>query len=299
MLVVEPPLVVLGARGVEDPLAEALAHAAEVVAERLAIALAGERRQQMRLPADEAVPDVEDLLDLVLHHLVRQAQVLRRLRLRTGRSPSSARSPPASPATCDRRCRAVYPGMSGPRWPPGLCEAERPAPITPDNTQAAIRCQKALFGKVVTRWFTTTVRPDATRERGARGHDPRGGDGREHRRLEVAVAPARPVRRRTRRAERIAARLPESFVESDDERPRKTLASASCSHRVRRQAAARGGVRPDSVRPALRACPSTRCASCRRTSTTAASRTSADRLAVEQLERSASVRPSARGFDHL
>jgi hypothetical protein len=43
VLIVEPLLIVLGARGVEDPLTEALADGAEVVAERLAVALARER----------------------------------------------------------------------------------------------------------------------------------------------------------------------------------------------------------------------------------------------------------------
>jgi hypothetical protein len=40
VLVVEPALVVLCARGVEDPATEALAHCGEVVAEGLAVGLA-------------------------------------------------------------------------------------------------------------------------------------------------------------------------------------------------------------------------------------------------------------------
>lgn len=76
VLVVEPLLVVLGARCVEDPLAEALAHRGQVVADRLAVALAGEGAEQVRVRPDESVPGVEDCLDAVLQDVVREPQVL-------------------------------------------------------------------------------------------------------------------------------------------------------------------------------------------------------------------------------
>lgn len=47
VLIVKPLLVVLGPGRVEDPLAEPLADGAQVVTERLAVAFAGERCQQM------------------------------------------------------------------------------------------------------------------------------------------------------------------------------------------------------------------------------------------------------------
>ena len=65
VLVVEPRLIVLGPGRIEDPLAEASADSAEVVTERLAVVLAGERREQVRGRADEPVPDIEDGLDLI------------------------------------------------------------------------------------------------------------------------------------------------------------------------------------------------------------------------------------------
>ncbi len=77
VLIVEPRLVVLRARGVEDPLAEPLADRTEVLAERLAVRLRRERSKQVRVRADEAVPDVEDRFDVVLHDVVGHAQVLR------------------------------------------------------------------------------------------------------------------------------------------------------------------------------------------------------------------------------
>jgi hypothetical protein len=60
----------------EHPLAEAPADSAEVVTERLAVALARERREQVRGRTDEPIPDVEDGLDLALHDVVGETQVL-------------------------------------------------------------------------------------------------------------------------------------------------------------------------------------------------------------------------------
>ena len=45
VLVVEPCLVIFGLRGVENPLAEAPSHGAQVVAERLAAPLVRERHE--------------------------------------------------------------------------------------------------------------------------------------------------------------------------------------------------------------------------------------------------------------
>ena len=74
VLVVEPALVVLGPGGVEDPLAEPLPHRAQVVPEGLAVGSRGEGGQQVRMEPDEAVPDVEDRLDLVLQDAERRPQ---------------------------------------------------------------------------------------------------------------------------------------------------------------------------------------------------------------------------------
>src|SRR5690606_8941770 len=73
VLVVEPGLVVLGPRGVDDPSPETPPHPREVVADRLAVG-AGERRQQVRRRAHEAIPDVEDALDARLDDRQRLAQ---------------------------------------------------------------------------------------------------------------------------------------------------------------------------------------------------------------------------------
>ncbi|HSW65083.1 MAG TPA: hypothetical protein VLH56_17515 [Dissulfurispiraceae bacterium] len=76
VVVVKPLLVVLRSGRVEDSLAEALADCAQVVTERLAVAPAGERREQVGVRSDEPVPDIEDRLYLVLQHLMGEAQVL-------------------------------------------------------------------------------------------------------------------------------------------------------------------------------------------------------------------------------
>jgi hypothetical protein len=62
VLVVEPGLVVVGPGGVQDPAAEALADRGQVGLVGLAVG-AAEGGQQVRVGADEAIPDVQDLLD--------------------------------------------------------------------------------------------------------------------------------------------------------------------------------------------------------------------------------------------
>jgi hypothetical protein len=76
VLVVEPALVVFSAGGGEDPLTKAPAHGAEVITERLTVGFACEGGEEMGLASDEAVPNVEDGLDLVVDDVVREAQVL-------------------------------------------------------------------------------------------------------------------------------------------------------------------------------------------------------------------------------
>src|SRR6476619_2088365 len=71
VLIVEPFLVVFRTGRVENPLAEPLAHAAQIITERLAVALAQEGLEQMGLGSDEPIPDVEDRLDLILHDIER------------------------------------------------------------------------------------------------------------------------------------------------------------------------------------------------------------------------------------
>lgn len=61
----EPSGIMRGVAGVEDPLAETLAHGGEIGADRLAGAVLAEGGEQVRLRGDEAVPDIEDRLDPV------------------------------------------------------------------------------------------------------------------------------------------------------------------------------------------------------------------------------------------
>src|SRR4029453_8921677 len=63
VLVVEAGLVVVGGGGVEDPAPEAAPHGRQVGGVGLPVG-AGEGGQEVGVGADEAVPDVEDLLDL-------------------------------------------------------------------------------------------------------------------------------------------------------------------------------------------------------------------------------------------
>ena len=62
VLVIEPGLVVVGCGGVQDPLAEAAPDRGQVALVGLAVGVA-EGGQQVGIGGDEAVPDVEDLLD--------------------------------------------------------------------------------------------------------------------------------------------------------------------------------------------------------------------------------------------
>jgi hypothetical protein len=75
VLIVEPGTVVVGRGGVEDPAAEAGSYPLEVLADRLAAVAVGEVMNQVRIRGDEAVPDVEHVLDLVSEDIVRQLQV--------------------------------------------------------------------------------------------------------------------------------------------------------------------------------------------------------------------------------
>ncbi len=74
VLVIEPGAVVAGRARIADPLAEARAHAAQVVRVGLTVS-AAEVVHEVGVRADEAVPDVEHGLDLVVEHLSCHAQV--------------------------------------------------------------------------------------------------------------------------------------------------------------------------------------------------------------------------------
>src|SRR4029450_10078246 len=63
MLVVQPCLVELGAGGVENPAAKPTPHGGQVLLVGLAVG-SGECGEQVGVGADEAVPDVEDGIDL-------------------------------------------------------------------------------------------------------------------------------------------------------------------------------------------------------------------------------------------
>src|SRR5579883_1578152 len=66
----KPRRVILGPAGVENPLAKALAHGIEISADRLAGPGVAEISQKMRRRADEAVPNIENGLDLILDDIV-------------------------------------------------------------------------------------------------------------------------------------------------------------------------------------------------------------------------------------
>ncbi len=64
VLVVQPRLVVVPLAGVANPLPEPLANPFQIASDRLSVGT-GEVCQQVRVRSDEAVPEVEDVLDLV------------------------------------------------------------------------------------------------------------------------------------------------------------------------------------------------------------------------------------------
>ncbi len=64
VLISEPGRIVLRAGGIENPLAEALAHRLEIGADRLPRGGVGEVAQEVRIAAHETVPDVENRIDL-------------------------------------------------------------------------------------------------------------------------------------------------------------------------------------------------------------------------------------------
>src|SRR5579885_1443144 len=70
----EPRIVVVGAAGIENPLAEALAHSVEIRADGFAGFLIAEIGEKMRRVTHKAVPDVEDRFDLIPHHVMRLAE---------------------------------------------------------------------------------------------------------------------------------------------------------------------------------------------------------------------------------
>lgn len=74
VLVGKPGLVVFRATRIQYPLAEALAHRVEIGANRLIGFGIAEIGEEMRRPANEPVPDVENCVDLVLDHSVGFAQ---------------------------------------------------------------------------------------------------------------------------------------------------------------------------------------------------------------------------------
>jgi len=65
-LVVEPALVVFGSGRLENPLPETLAHLGKIPLKGLSVRAVREIVQQVRISTDEAVPDIQDLVSVVL-----------------------------------------------------------------------------------------------------------------------------------------------------------------------------------------------------------------------------------------
>ncbi len=76
VLVIEPGLVVVGPSCIENPLSKTFADGRQVVSIRLASRLVAEKIDQERMRGDEAIPDIEDGLHLVLQDIVGQTQGL-------------------------------------------------------------------------------------------------------------------------------------------------------------------------------------------------------------------------------
>src|SRR5919197_2065306 len=68
MLVVKPRAIIFCGAGIADPLTEPFSHGGEVVRIGSPVCTA-EIVDEMRVRADEAVPDIQYLLDLILEHL--------------------------------------------------------------------------------------------------------------------------------------------------------------------------------------------------------------------------------------
>src|SRR6266700_6043536 len=76
VLVIEPGLVVVGPSRIENPLSKAFANGSKVVSIRLASRLVAESIDKERMRGDEAIPDIEDILNLILQDIVGHTQVL-------------------------------------------------------------------------------------------------------------------------------------------------------------------------------------------------------------------------------
>jgi len=72
LLVVEPLLVVGSPAGIQDPPLEAFAYPLEVARVRF-YATVGEVADQARVRPDEAIPEVQDLVELILQDVARQS----------------------------------------------------------------------------------------------------------------------------------------------------------------------------------------------------------------------------------
>ena len=75
VLIVEPGLIVLGVRGVEDPLAETFPHGSSIGGVDLASLGIFVIGAQMRVVENDAAPGIEKVVDLIREHIVGQAQV--------------------------------------------------------------------------------------------------------------------------------------------------------------------------------------------------------------------------------
>src|SRR5919112_1641155 len=71
---VSSALVVWSPAGVQDPPLEALAHPFEVLCVGIS-ARAGEVADQVRVRPDEAIPEIQDVVDLIFQDVTRQAQI--------------------------------------------------------------------------------------------------------------------------------------------------------------------------------------------------------------------------------
>ena len=75
VLIVEPRLIVLGLRGVEDPLAETFPHGPGIGGVDLASLGIFVIGAQMRMVENDAAPDIEKVVDWIREDMMRQAQL--------------------------------------------------------------------------------------------------------------------------------------------------------------------------------------------------------------------------------
>ena len=75
VLVVQPGLVVVPPARVANPLSEALAHSREIAGHWLSVR-SGKVREKMRICPDESVPQIQDVIDLIVQDFASLTQSL-------------------------------------------------------------------------------------------------------------------------------------------------------------------------------------------------------------------------------